>query len=67
MSLSYAAPSDTLLNVCISVFSLQFGVRRRLEAEGCGEETVQAFSVSDPQPPLVPGTQAPQAHETRER
>lgn len=49
------------------VFSLQFRVRRRLTAEGGGEKTVQAFSVSHPLSTLVPGAEAAQAHETRER
>lgn len=50
----------------LSVCSLQFGVRCGLKAKGCGEEAIQAFPVSHTQSPLVPGTQASQAHETRE-
>lgn len=50
----------------LSVLFLQLGIRCGLKAEGCGEEAVQTFSVSHPQSPLVPGTQAAQAHETRE-
>lgn len=47
--------------------SLQFRVRRRFTAEGGSEKTVQAFSVSHPLSPLIPGAEAAQAHETRER
>lgn len=45
---------------------LQLSVRCGLQTEGSSEEAVQAFPVSDPQPTLVPWTQAAQAHETWE-
>lgn len=48
-------------------FSLQFRVRCCFTAEGGGEKTVQTFSVSHPLSTLVPGAEAAQAHETRER
>lgn len=63
------SPSRSLsrLYPSVFVFSLQLGVRRGPEAEGGGEEALQAFSVPHPRPPLVPRAQAAQTHETRER
>lgn len=52
--------------ILFPVFSLQFRVRRGFTAEGGGEETVPAFSVSHPLSTLLPGAEAAQAHETRE-
>lgn len=49
------------------LWSPQLRLRRGLTAEGGGEEAVPAFSVPHPLPALLPGAEAAQAHETRER
>lgn len=53
--------------IFLNLWSLQLRLRRGFTAEGGGEEAVPAFPVPHPLPALLPGTEAAQAHETRER